>query len=82
MVLYKEQMVQRPLHYAVIDEVASVNTRDALCDDRADAEIHGIDRRVLTARSLAVVLSADDDALSHRPRALRKFGIVTVIAVF
>ena len=65
----------------MVYKVSLVDSRDTLCDYRFDAEVHRVDGRMFTGRSLAIVFAADDDALSHRLCACRKLRIITVVAV-
>ena len=65
----------------MIDQIALVDTRNALCDHGAHAQVHRVDGCVFAGRSLTIVLAADDDALSHLFCPCRKLRIVAVITV-
>ena len=65
----------------MIDQIALVDTRNALCDHGTYAQVHRVDGCVFAGRSLTIVLAADDDALSHLFCPCRKLRIVAVITV-
>ena len=65
----------------MVDQVASVDTGDIFGDDRFYSQVHGIDGRVFSGRTLAVVLSADDEALSHLLGSRGKGRVIAVVAV-
>ena len=60
---------------AEIDEVRLVDPGEGLRNDRLYSEVHRGESGVLAARSLAVVVAADDEAAASLPRPLRKGGI-------
>ena len=66
----------------MVQQIALVDSGNALGNDCTDTQIHRVNRRMLSGRALAVVLAANDDALAHLLRSLRELRIVTVIAVF
>src|SRR5687767_10170517 len=52
-----------------------MDSREALRDDGSDAEVQGCKRRLLSARALAVVVAADDDAAAPLLGASRTVGV-------
>src|SRR5712691_3150341 len=57
------------------DQVRAVDAREALRDDRTDAEVERRERSLLAARALAVVVTADDDPAAQLRRARGELGV-------
>lgn len=70
---------------AMVNQIAFVDTGNALGNDALDTKVHGVDCGVLTGRALTVVFASDDDTAASRFLHLLcpsgKGGIIAGIAI-
>lgn len=85
MVLYKEQMVQRPLHYAIIDEVDSILVDEARTPLIISGQAQKSTELYYAADRLVSKLTADEDFtvdIKMRSVALTEQGVTKVERAF